>query len=126
MSLLDRTAIALSGLCMLHCLALPLLLILLPVFEHLSAAHFHTQMLLFVLPVSTVALLAGYFRHRHPAALMAGAVGLSLLVLGATWAHQQSGVVVDRVLTLSGSLVLAIAHYGNSRLAKRHKAALLT
>ena len=122
--LLDQVAIWLSGLCMLHCIALPFILIAVPLFEQFAADHFHLQMLVFVLPVSTIAFMAGYKRHRHPGMFLWGAVGMVLLVIGATWAHNEVGLVADRVMTISGSFILAAAHYANSRLAKRHRQAV--
>lgn len=121
---LDQVAIWLSGLCMLHCIALPFILIAVPLFEQFSAGHFHLQMLVFVLPVSTIAFIAGYKRHRHPGMFVWGAVGMVLLIIGATWAHNEVGLVADRAMTISGSIILAAAHYVNSRLAKRHQQAV--
>ena len=57
----DRLAIALSSLCVIHCLATPLLLIILPSFGALFAdSHelFHQIILFFVLPVGLAALAA--------------------------------------------------------------------
>lgn len=123
-NLLDRAAIALSALCVLHCLALPLVLIATPLMEEYARNHFHMQMLVFVVPVSVIALSVGYRRHRFPGMLIGGAVGIALLLIGATWAHDGAGLVADRITTVSGSLMLAVAHYTNSRLAKRHRLSL--
>ena len=56
---LDALAILLSGVCLLHCLALPLLLTVFPIINvHLlSDKVFHMLMLVFILPASLVALL---------------------------------------------------------------------
>ena len=64
--LLDRLAIAASGLCVLHCLVTPLLLILIPVIAstNVSDGVFHKIMLVFVLPLSAAALLLGCRRHK--------------------------------------------------------------
>ena len=116
--LLDRTAIALSGLCVLHCLTMPLVLLALPFLGQLSADHFHLQMLVVVVPVSTIALSIGYRRHRRLAVMIAGAVGLLLLFIGGTWMHNEIGIVADRATTIAGSLLLASAHYYNSRFSR--------
>lgn len=113
--LLDRAAIALSGLCVLHCLAIPFIL-LLPFVGHYTEDHFHLQMLAIVAPASTLALGLGYRRHRHPGVGVAGVAGMLLLLIGATWAHSEFGVIADRVVTVAGSSILAIAHFYNSRL----------
>ena len=116
--LMDRTAIALSGLCVLHCLAMPLLLLALPFLGQLTAGHFHLQMLIVVVPVSTIALSLGFRRHRRLSVMVAGGAGLLLLVIGGTWMHTEVGIVADRATTIAGSLLLASAHFYNSRFAR--------
>ncbi|MGH8221943.1 MAG: MerC domain-containing protein [Woeseiaceae bacterium] len=121
--LLDRTAVALSGLCLLHCLALPFLVGALP-FVSIAGfgdGHFHLQMLLIVIPVSVIAFALGFRRHARVGIPAWGALGLALLIVGATYAHDRLGSVADGLLTVSGALVLAVAHFRNSRQA-RHRA----
>lgn len=116
--LLDRTAIALSGLCVLHCLAMPLVLLTLPFLGELTAEHFHLQMLVVVVPVSTIAMSLGFRRHRSMAVIVAGGVGLAFLIVGGTWMHNEIGIIADRATTIAGSLLLASAHFYNSRLSR--------
>ena len=71
-------------------------------------------MLVVVLPLSTLALGIGYRRHRNSRILFAGIVGMLLLIIGATVAHTQLGLIADRAFTICGSLTLATAHYFNS------------
>lgn len=106
---------------MLHCIALPFLLIALPFFEEFARNHFHLQLLVFVLPVSIFALTAGFRRHRHRGIPISGAIGMLLLIVGATWAHQELGLAADRLTTIAGSLILATSHFFNSQLSKRHR-----
>ena len=120
-SVLDRAAIMLSGLCLLHCLALPFVLVALPAIAQFGTEHFHMQMLLVVVPVSLYALASGYRRHRRIAVPLAGVLGIALLFLGGVWAHYEGSLLFDRVCTVSGSLILAVTHYHNSRLARRHR-----
>ena len=115
---LDRAAIALSGLCVLHCLAMPVLLMLLPFAGQLTEDHFHLQMLALVVPASSIALGLGFRRHRNAAIVFAGITGMLFLLVGATWAHNEIGIVADRVITITGSSILAIAHFYNSRLSR--------
>ena len=115
---LDRAAIALSGLCVLHCLSMPLLLVLVPFAAQLTGDHFHLQMLVLVVPASSIALGLGFRRHRRAEVVAAGLAGMLLLFVGATWAHTEIGIVADRVMTIIGSSVLAVAHFYNSRLSQ--------
>lgn len=117
-TMLDRTAVALSGICLLHCLALPFLVVLLPLATELPATHWHAELLVIVLPVSIVAFAMGYRRHGSLRIMAAGTFGLLLLVLGGTIVHAHYGVAEDRALTVAGSLILAVAHFYNARLGR--------
>lgn len=111
---LDGAAVALSALCLVHCLALPLIVVGVPFLAQYSEGHLHAQVLFIVLPLSVLALGLGYRRHGETRILMGGALGMLLLVIGATVAHSELGIVADRMFTISGSLVLATAHFFNS------------
>ena len=111
---LDGAAVVLSALCLVHCLALPLIVIGVPFLAQFAEGHLHLQMLVVVLPLSTPALGIGYRRHRNSRILFAGIVGMLLLIIGATVAHAQLGLIADRAFTICGSLTLATAHFFNS------------
>lgn len=117
---LDGAAIGLSGLCLLHCLALPFFVGVLPMLLPFAESHLHAQMLYFAVPLSIVAVGIGYARHRNPRVVIVAAAGLTLLIAGATVAHGSLGVVADRLFTVSGSLILAAAHLWNGLLSRRH------
>lgn len=112
---LDGAAVLLSALCLLHCLALPLIVAGLPLLAQSSDSHLHAQVLVIVIPLSVVALGLGFRHHRKPWILWAGFAGLAILMIGATVAHSQFGPRVDTVVTVLGSIVLATAHFYNSR-----------
>ena len=100
---LDQVAVALSGLCLIHCLMLPFLVVLVPVLAQFSDEHFHLEMLIVVIPVSLVALALGYRRHSHTGVVIAGLVGLAISDRGRhARAHDAYGLVADRDLTVHG------------------------
>jgi hypothetical protein len=111
---LDGAAVVLSALCLVHCLALPLIVVGVPFLAQFAEGHLHLQMLVIVLPLSILALAIGFRRHRNVRVITTGAVGMLLLVIGATVAHSQLGIMADRVFTICGALTLATAHYFNS------------
>lgn len=119
---LDRAAVMLSGLCLLHCLALPFLLLLLPAVSALVEGHLHAQMLVVAIPVSAVALTVGFRRHGSWYVLTFGVLGMLLLIAGGTFVHSNYGLVADRTFTIAGALVLAATHYFNSRLVRHCRA----
>ncbi len=118
-ALFDKIAVGLSGLCLLHCLLLPFVVAILPFLGQFDDDHLHAEMLIFVIPVSVIALFVGYRRHGQIRIIVSGAAGLMILVLGAWVVHDLYGPIADRMTTVTGSLVLAFTHYQNFGLAKK-------
>lgn len=116
--ILDKAAVVLSGACLLHCLALPLVIVLLPFLNEVAIDQWHAPMLLVVIPVSVFAFSIGFRLHANRGVIAAGVAGILLMVIGGTLAHYLLGLTADRILTVSGAIVLAVAHYRNSRLSR--------
>jgi len=80
---LDRLGIAASFLCLIHCVASPVLVLLLPAvagaWSH-PAAHWAAAAL--VVPLALAVVFRGYRRHRRHAALASVVLGSGLIVLG--------------------------------------------
>ena len=119
--LLDRFAIGMSLLCLLHCLALPLLLVLVPSLSALGVAdeRFHQVLVFLVLPTSLVALYLGCRRHRRRSALFWGLTGVTVLVLAAVFGHDVLGEIGERIMTVVGALMVALGHFKNMSPAYR-------
>ena len=115
---LDQGALGVSLLCLVHCLALPLLIVALPVLGTLVPPQWWVHPLIFAVaaPLATVALVRGWRDHRDRRPGLLGAVGLMLLGLGLL------GAVTDAAevgLTVAGGVVLGAAHLLNWRLSAR-------
>jgi len=116
-AILDRLAVVLSGLCLVHCLLLPFAVAILPFLGQFSDDHLHAVMLIVVIPVSVIALAFGFRRHKRAGVVISGAIGLMILAIGGTIAHSALGLAADRTLTVIGSFTLAGAHYFNFHLS---------
>ncbi len=116
--ILDHAAIALSGLCLVHCLLLPVIIVAVPLLAQLNETHFHAQMLLVVVPVSLFAFAHGYRRHGNLWIIAGGIAGIAILFIGGTVVHASYGILADSLLTIAGSIVLATSHYFNNRLMR--------
>lgn len=112
---LDAMAMLFSGLCLLHCLALPLLIAILPLaFSSVVAdERFHRWMLLGVVPTSVLALGWGWRRHHSNLVAVCGALGMVLMSYAAFAGLSENG---ERVFTVSGALLLAVGHLRNYQL----------
>jgi len=117
-SILDHAAIVLSGLCIVHCLLLPAIIVALPLLARINESHFHAQMLLVVVPVSLFAFALGFRRHHNKKIIAGGIAGIAILSIGGTVAHANYGILADTLLTIAGSIVLATSHYFNNRLTR--------
>ena len=119
--ILDRAAVALSAVCIVHCLAVPIVVAVLPI-AAVSLdpdGHFHWIMLWLVVPTSFVGLLLGYRVHRRVDLIALGAIGLLVLVIAAYWGHSSWHEYVEVFVSVAGSLALAGAHVWNFREVKR-------
>jgi len=121
----DKLAIAFSMVCLIHCLALPILLILLPPFSGLFALDdemFHQWMLFAVLPISIAALMMGCLHHRSYKVFLVGSIGLSLIIISTTLGHDLLGETGEVVLSILGSMIIAFGHFRNYQLSSaRHE-----
>ena len=120
----DKLAIGLSLLCTLHCLIFPVLIVLIPSFAALSISNdelFHQWMLVGVLPSSLIALTMGCKKHGRFTFLALGLLGVSLLSVTALWGHDFMSENLEKFFTLISSLLIAVAHFNNSRLCHTKK-----
>lgn len=117
---LDHAAIVFSGLCTIHCLLAPVLLIIFPVLgaAFITVEKFHQILLWFVLPVSLLALLLGYFRHRDKMTFLLGVVGLSQLVVTAIFGNEFFSELSEAVVTPLASLIIIAGHIRNYQLCR--------
>jgi len=130
---LDRFAIVLSSICAIHCIALPLVVGLVPLLavatNHDNALHefwFHQFILIFILPVSIIALIVGYRLHHQRIPVIIGVIGLVILATVALFADllitQQiiphSG---ETLLTVLGGVIHAVGHIANVLATKMYR-----
>lgn len=115
--ILDLVGASLSTLCLLHCLALPILVSALPALVRLHAqdSSFHLCFALLVVPVGLFALWPGYREHRVGWVLWLGSAGLICISLAAL-AHEHLGDDLEHAVTIVGGVQLLVAHLVNRRL----------
>ncbi len=118
----DHIAITLSTICIVHCLAVPIVVAVLPVLAltwGLSDAHFHTLMLWFVVPSSVLGFAFGYHAHRGAAIVLSGAVAIAVLAYVALRAHGVWSAGAETAVSVAASVLLAVAHWRNFRAVRR-------
>ena len=111
---IDRLAIGLSGLCVVHCVASSVLLVM------LSAAGgvllnpiFHEVGLAFAILLGAVALGRGAIRHGYVMPICMGSLGLGIMAGAMTLPENGSGA--EAIWTIIGVGLLAFGHDLNHR-----------
>lgn len=110
--LYDSIAIGASALCLVHCLLLPMAMLLVPTLAALLTIpeSFHAAVFAIAVPTSLAALWLGYRRHRFRRPALLAAIGLALLGAGLLAALSERA---ETALTVLGSILLALGHVQN-------------
>lgn len=117
----DKLGLALSGLCLLHCLGTPLLLLLFPMIHGLQGIHssIHWVAAVLLIPMAIYAVTQGYSHHRKKVVPVLAGLGATLVLAGALsphlmphihHAHDHEWYTKDLVVTILGSISLLFCH----------------
>ena len=114
---IDKAAIGLSLLCVAHCLLTPIAILILPALgaTFLDDERFHYALLLLVLPTSIFSLGLGCSKHGRREILLFGLFGLFLMSLILVLGEDILGELVEKVSTIIGASIIAVAHVRNFR-----------
>ena len=116
----DIAGMTASVLCLLHCLAMPLVILAFPM---LGLAHAHdtfhdTLIAAITLPV-LLALVPGYLRHRDKTTLLIGCAGLALFLAAVFIVSPLLGEHAEAAVAVLSGFMLLYAHLRNRRFCKR-------
>lgn len=118
--LLDNLGIAASTLCLIHCMAMPFLIALLPFMglQFLEGEVAHRVIALFVFAFAIFAIGPGYMQHRKKQVLIATIFGLSLVAGALLIAGPMFGEQYELPFITTGNLILVITHLRNRKLCQ--------
>ena len=116
----DKLSIFISITCALHCLLMPAFLITTSSFIALQIDNefLHGVMLMIIIPISTFALLAGFFNHDGKISFLIGFIGLIILLYAFFAGEEILGEWGEIIITLIGSAILVFAHWQNFNLCR--------
>ncbi len=119
---LDKAAVGLSMVCVVHCLLTPVAVVMLPALGAtlLEDERFHYGLLFLVLPTSLLALGLGCRRHRHFEIVAMGLLGLFVLFLVLLLGEDVVGEGGEKIATVAGAAIIALAHVRNYSLCRDH------
>ena len=142
----DKFSICLSMCCILHCLALPVLIVLLPSFLSLwiNDEIVHVYLVLLAIPISLFAMVKSLKVHNNYKCISLAVIGLLLLIaaifmhdIGSFFGeqghgeekghveehghdeHHGIGGLLEKIFTVLGALILVGAHILNLRFSKK-------
>ena len=112
---LDRIAMGLSGLCLVHCLATAVLLgLLASAGGLLGAPIIHEVGLTLAMMLGSVALVRGILEHGYMMPSAIGALGLGVMAGALTLPHDGT----EALYTVIGVMILALGHRLNAMAAE--------
>lgn len=113
----DKLAVSLSGLCLVHCLLGPFLLAAFSAVSGVFVSHeVHSIGVLLAAPLAAVGLWRGVRAHGCWKVAALGGIGLALMTSAVLAAH---GHVLEVALTVAGVTLLGAAHLYNIRTLRR-------
>ena len=136
----DKFSICLSMCCIMHCLALPVLIVLLPSISSLwiNDEIVHVYLVLLAIPISLFAMVKSLKVHNNYKCISLAVIGLLLLIVaifmhdigsffgeqghGEEHGHDEHhgiGELLEKFFTVLGALVLVGAHILNLRFSKK-------
>ena len=113
-----------SSVCLLHCLAVPFIILLMPAIALLFSELIETLLIVSIIPISAIGFAPTWFRHKNYRLLRIYLLSLLTLVGGHFLFHSEhlsSGLTLNAqlfgqlTLTLIGAIGLAYAVYKNNK-----------
>ncbi len=86
-SLLSKLTIILSSICLVHCLAMPVIILVLPTVATFFTSTFELILILSIIPLSIAAFLPRWLKHRNYKRLYIFLGGISLIILTQLFLH---------------------------------------
>lgn len=117
---LDNLGIIASAICLVHCLALPFLIALLPVLglQFLDSHESHLILGGLIWLFAMFAIVPGYLKHKRLPILIGTIIGLALVTFGVLAGHAVLGEHGEMIFLIAGNLTLVGTHWKNRSLCK--------
>ena len=107
----DRVGIGLSGVCAIHCLLVPVLVSLIPLWPAFGEFHEFTH-LIFFLAIAPAVILS--IKNRRNLKAISGYLYIGLIIIALAWLfNDELGDFGEAGVTLIGSILLIRGHWLN-------------
>jgi len=115
----DKISICLSVCCILHCIALPIIILIIPSFASfwINDEKIHLYLVLLAIPISLFTMIKSFKLHTSYKCMSLAGVGL-LLLISAIYMHDL-GEMFEKSFTILGATILCMGHFLNIRFVKK-------
>ena len=107
----DKVGMSLSGICAIHCLLVPVIVALIPLWPAFEEFHEYTHLIFFI-AISPAVYLSLRRRHQSPKITILLLAGLGVIFI-AWYFNQHLGEYGEAGITLIGSMLLITGHWLN-------------
>lgn len=87
----------------------------------LAEEAFHQWLAIVVIPFSVFALYLGCKHHKRTQLLCLGLTGVGVLLVCAAFGHDLFGETGEKIVTVFGACIIAVAHVRNYLLCRDHR-----
>lgn len=111
-----------SGLCVIHCLLSPVIILLLPAFAPFFNTTVESILVLMIVPIAFFAFLPKWLKHKNNTLLTGFLTGLTLILSSQFFFHYKHeaveylspSVILSSSVMMIGAIILAISIYKNN------------
>ncbi len=108
--LFDVLGMGLSGLCIIHCIVLPLVVLLYPAANFTENHLIHDLIFVLIVLAALLAFLPHAIKEKSYKLLVLPVIGVVLMIVSNSIFHHEKSSI-NLILSLVGSLCLIVAHY---------------
>src|SRR5690349_18932509 len=112
---LDNLGACVSGLCLVHCVSMPLVFAFAPTLAHLIPGDevVHRFLAFLVVGAGLPSFVIGFRKHRRSLVLAVGSSGMGVILAALIFGDRFGSHGAEIGVTLLGSLLLSAAHVAN-------------
>ena len=118
---LDGLGASVSGLCLVHCVSMPLVFAFAPTLAHLIPGDeiVHRFLAFLVVGAGLPSFVIGFRKHKQWLVLAAGLSGMGIILRALVFGDRFSSHAAEIGVTMMGSLLLTTAHLTNRTFCRR-------
>jgi MerC mercury resistance protein len=118
---LDSLGASVSGLCLVHCVSMPLIFAFAPTLAHLIPGDevVHRLLAFIVVGAGLPSFVIGYRKHKKWGALAVGLAGMSIVLGALAFGDRFNSHAAEISVTMLGSTLLTTAHLANRTFCRR-------